>query len=219
VNAVIGIAFALLCATTMVLVRVAVPGEMRDPGVWITDPSLRRWVELGLQLVPLVAIVFLWFMAALRSRIATLENQFFSTLYLGSGFVFVAMLFAAGAVAHGILATFDGSTANPLQDSAYVFARSTDYALMNTFAAKAAAMFMSISSTIGHRSQTMLRYEYTLGYLFGLVLLVVITDSAWVFLLFPLWTLIVSVGFLRADARQERGPTVTVTAAASPTRV
>ena len=184
-DAVIGVVFAVLCTGSLGLIRVAVPSELHDPGIWLSDPGLRHWVDLGLQLARLVAIVFLWFMAALRSRLGSLDDPFFSTLFLGSGLLSAAMLFVSGAVARGILATFDGGSTNLLQDSAYVFARTTSYTLVNTFAVKAAAMFMFVCSTIGHRTGLMRRPEYMVGYLFGLVLLLVITDFAWIFVLFP----------------------------------
>ena len=45
-------------------------------------------------------------MAVLRNRIGLLEDRFFATVFLGSGLLFVAMLFAAVAVARGLLDTF-----------------------------------------------------------------------------------------------------------------
>ena len=160
--------------------------------------------------------MFLRFMAALRSRIGTLENQFFSTLYLGSGFLFVAMLFTSGAVARGVLSTFDEGSANLLQDDTYVLARTTAYALTNTFTVKAAAMFMFVSSTIGHRARQMRPHEYVIGYLLGLVLLLVMTDATWVFMLFPLWAIVVSVRLRRTETRQELEARATTEAAVEP---
>ena len=58
----------------------------------------------ALYLVPFAGIAFLWFLAALRRRIGRLEDQFFSTVFLGSGLMFVAMLFAASAAASAALA-------------------------------------------------------------------------------------------------------------------
>ena len=49
-------------------------------------------------LVPFTGIAFLWFMAVLRNRIGMLEDRFFATVFLGSGLLFISMLYAAAAV-------------------------------------------------------------------------------------------------------------------------
>ena len=66
-------------------------------------PALRRgssgsatWV-VALYLIPFAGVAFLWFLATLRRRIGRGEDQFLATVFLGSGFLFIAMLFAADA--------------------------------------------------------------------------------------------------------------------------
>jgi hypothetical protein len=43
--------------------------------------------------------MFLWFIAVVRDQVGAREDQFFATGFLGSGLIFVAMLFAAAALA------------------------------------------------------------------------------------------------------------------------
>jgi hypothetical protein len=43
--------------------------------------------------------MFLWFVAVIRDQIGEREDRFFATVFLGSGVIFVALLFAASAVA------------------------------------------------------------------------------------------------------------------------
>ena len=52
-------------------------------------------VALGLNPVPFAGIAFLWFIGVLRDRLGEFEDRFFSTVFLGSGFLFLAMLFAS----------------------------------------------------------------------------------------------------------------------------
>jgi hypothetical protein len=99
--AVSGIVFSALYIASLVLLRLAVPADPADPGEWLTDPDLRNWVHIALNLVPFTGIAFLWFMAVLRNRVGLLEDRFFATVFLGSGLLFVAMLFAAVAVSRG----------------------------------------------------------------------------------------------------------------------
>ncbi len=93
--AISGIVFAVLYMVSLVLIRIAVPADPTEPGLWLADPSFRSWVRVALDLVPFTGIAFLWFMAVLRNRIGVLEDRFFATVFLGSGLLFVAMLFAA----------------------------------------------------------------------------------------------------------------------------
>jgi hypothetical protein len=206
VDAIVGIVFAILFAASLVLVRIAVPADPRDPGVWLAEPGLRRWVELGLNLTPFVGLVFLWFMAGLRSRLGAREDQFFSTLFLGSGVLFVAMVFVAGALSRGALQTFEGERVDPLQSPTYLFARGTVYLFINIFAIKAAAMFMFVTSTIGRRTGLLPHGVALAGYAGGLLLLLIITDWPWIALVFPLWALLLSVQML-IEARQSQAVT------------
>jgi len=58
-------------------------------------------VLLGLGLVPFAGIAFLWFVGVVRDRIGEAEDRFFATVFLGSGLLFVGMLFVASAVPAG----------------------------------------------------------------------------------------------------------------------
>jgi hypothetical protein len=200
--AISGIVFAVLYMVSLVLIRLAVPADPTEPGEWLADPAFRNWVRIALNLVPFTGIAFLWFMAVLRNRIGLLEDRFFATVFLGSGLLFVAMLFAAVSVARGLLDTFAAGL--PDQSETYRFGRGMAYTLMNTFGTKMAAVFMFVTSTIGLRTAVLARWVSFLGFAFGLVLLLVFTEFAWIALVFPLWVLTVSTYILSAEFRQER---------------
>src|SRR6185503_4004702 len=95
--AVAGVLFALLMGSTLIIVRLAVPPYQRDAGVWLTDPRRVNAVRFAVHLVPFAGIAFLWFIGVLRNRLGELEDQFFATVFLGSGLLFVASLFASAA--------------------------------------------------------------------------------------------------------------------------
>jgi hypothetical protein len=78
------------------------------------------------------------------------------------------------------------------------------YALMNTFGMRMAAVFMFVTSSIGLRTAVLARWVSFVGFAVGLVLLLVITDFAWIALLFPCWVLLVSTWILIADFHQGR---------------
>ena len=199
VVAVSGVIFSALYVTSLVLVRLAVPADPKDPGVWLTDPTYRNWVRIALNLVPFTGIAFLWFMAVLRNRIGLREDRFFATVFLGSGLLFVAMLFAAVAVSRGLLETFATTGRLSADSETYAVGRAMAYALMNTFGMKMAAIFMFATSMIGLRTAVLARWVSLVGFALGLILLFVITNFAWIALVFPFWVLLVSTYILVAD--------------------
>jgi hypothetical protein len=98
-----GILFALLYSGSVVLIRLAVPSDLSDRSVWLRERS--GSVALALSLVPFSGIAFLWFMGVVRDRIGFREDQFLSTVFFGSGLLFLAMTFVSAALAGGLLAT------------------------------------------------------------------------------------------------------------------
>ena len=202
--AISGIVFAVLFIVSLVLIRLAVPADPHDPGVWLSDPVLRKKVILSLNLVPFAGLAFLWFMAVIRHHVGLLEDRFFATVFLGSGLLFVAMLFAAVAVARGLLDNFTGGDSPLVQSESYRVGRGMAYALMNTFGMRMAAVFMFVTSMIGLRTVVLPRWVSFIGFAFGLVLLLAITDFAWIALLFPLWVLLVSTYILVVNVRSEK---------------
>ena len=199
VVAVSGIIFSALYITSLVLVRLAVPADPKDPGIWLTDPTYRNWVRIALNLVPFTGLAFLWFMAVLRNRTGLLEDRFFATVFLGSGLLFIAMLFAAVAVSRGLLETFATASRFSADNETYAVGRTMAYALMNTFGMKMAAVFMIVTSTIGLRTAVLARWVSFVGIALGLLLLLVLPGFAWIALVFPFWVLLVSTYILMAD--------------------
>ncbi len=63
---------------------------------------------------------------------------------------------------------------------------------------------MFATSTIGLRTGVVARWVSYVGFALGLVLLLVITEFAWIALFFPLWVLLVSAYILYSDFQQER---------------
>ena len=102
--AVAGIIFSVLLIAALVLLRISVPANPAVPGAWLTDSRHRAQVAIALNLVPFAGIAFLWFIGVLRDRIGDREDRFFATVFLGSGLLFVAMIFAAAAIAGGLIA-------------------------------------------------------------------------------------------------------------------
>jgi hypothetical protein len=207
VVAISGMIFSTLFIASMVLVRIAVPADPDEPGEWLANSAVRDSVRYALHLVPFTGIAFLWFMGVLRNRVGLLEDRFFATVFLGSGLLFVATLFVAAAASEVMLYAFGSSTVAPRQSETYIVVRRMVYALINIFGVRMAAVFMFATSSIGLRTGFLARWLSYVGLAVGLVLLLAISDFAWIILLFPLWVLLVSTWVLIADFRQSRGTT------------
>jgi|LakMenEpi03Aug12_release.lakeMendotaPanAssembly.Ray.scaffolds.fasta_scaffold88054_3 hypothetical protein len=198
--AVSGLVFSILFTISLTLIRLAVPADPTDPGAWIAVSRLREMVRWGLYLVPFAGIAFLWFMAALRSRVGLLEDRYFATVFLGSGLIFVAMVFVAASLSGAILEIIlDGQIASTSET--YALSRRMSHSLMNVFGVKMAAVFMIVTSSIGIRTAFLPRWLVIVGYLLGIVLLLVITNFAWIALLFPLWVFLVSMYLLATEKK------------------
>ncbi|WP_328788526.1 MULTISPECIES: hypothetical protein [unclassified Streptomyces] len=193
-----GIAFALLLGAAIVLMRIAVPsGSAVDMPI---DQDKRWAVQVSLEIVPFAGIFFLWFMGALRAHTGAAEDRFVATVFLGSGFVFVATLFASAAAAGTVLA--EGTPSD--------FGRHYAYTLLATYAMRMAAVFALATSTIGRMLGVFPRPLALLGTVVGLVLLVIGSGVPWSELVFPLWALILSLYILRVRrGTTHRPPTPT----------
>lgn len=197
-----GIAFSLLLIASLALIRLSVPEDPTDAGAWLA----RGWrsVVLGLNLLPFAGIAFLWFIGVVRDRLGEREDRFFATVFLGSGLLFLAMLFASAAVAGGIMRVY-GATPGMLAESGmYGFGRAVTYEIMNVYAMKMAGVFMISTSTLSLRTGIVPRWMAYLGFACALFLLFSLGFFYWAPLVFPLWVLLISVHILLANLRTDR---------------
>jgi len=193
-----GIIFSALMITALVLLRISAPAHSADAGAWLTDPQRRAAVAIALNLVPFAGIAFLWFIGVLRDRIGEREDRFFATVFLGSGLLFVAMLFVAAAVAGGLIAI--ASSGLP-DGSTLALGRNVTSSLLNVYAMRMAAVFTLTTVTIARRTEIVSRWLTLAGLACALVLLVGVGISPWVELIFPAWILALSLDVLLAGRR------------------
>jgi hypothetical protein len=202
--AVAGIVFALLLTLALVLIRLSVPSDGVLDGSWFTDPGKRASLGLAINLVPFAGIAFLWFVGVIRDRIGQHEDRFFATVLLGSGLLFVAMLFAASAVAAGLRleATAGGATSSAT-DAWRIQARIASL-LLSVYAMRMAAVFTISVATVALRTNVIPKWLAVSGYASACLLLVSFGVSPWVQLLFPLWILILSIHILQRSWASSR---------------
>jgi MFS family permease len=201
--AVAGIIFSVFLTAALVLLRVSVPAHPAVPGLWLTDSHRRAEVAIALNLVPFAGIAFLWFVGVLRDRIGEREDRFFATVFLGSGLVFVAMIFVAAAIAGGLISAVSSS---PPGAGTLALGRIVTTTLVNVYAMRMAAVFTLTTVTIARRTEIVSRWLTVAGFVSALVLLIGIGFSPWVELLFPAWILALSIDILAAGLRPSARP-------------
>jgi hypothetical protein len=201
--AVAGIIFAVLFTISMVLMRLALPEELggTNAAAWLQGNETT--VTLALTLVPFAGIAFLWFMGVVRDRLGTLEDQFFSTVFFGSGLLFLAMVFASAAIAGGILESYAIEPDTLTNSGVLVFGRAVMYTISSVYAIRMAAVFMIALATIWMRTRVMPRVFVFLTYALALVLLVSSNVTAWLNLVFPTWVFVISIFILIVSLRGE----------------
>ena len=198
--AVAGILFTVLFTSSYVLIRLSIPANPADAGAWLEERV--GSVSLALSLLPFAGIAFLWFIGVVRDRLGNLEDQFFSTVFFGSGLLFLAMTFVSAALAAAVIATYALEHSRFIESGMYTFIRTAMYRITNVYAIKMAAVFMISLATIWVRTGLMPRLLAFLTYVLALGLLLIITSSLWVMLIFPGWVSVVSAYILVSNLRK-----------------
>jgi len=198
--AIAGMLFSLLLIAVFSLLRISVPADPQEPGSWLRTNS--NTIALALNLVPFAGIAFLWFIGVLRDSLGALEDRFFATVFLGSGLLFLSMLFTAAAAVGGILMAFAAQPEELINSATFHFARAATYNLVNIYMIKMAGVFMITVSTLAIYTGFASRWSAILGYVLALFLLIGSYYMSWSFVVFPLWVLLMSFLILRDNIRR-----------------
>ena len=201
--AIAGILFSVLVGTAFWLFWSSIPDDPQEVGGWLHGNSNR--VALAANLVPFSGIAFLWFIAVLRDRLGRMEDRFFVTVFLGSGLLFLAMLFTASAAVGAILAAFAAVPQQFIHSAAYHFARAFTYTIPNIYMIKVAGVFMITTSTVAIYTGLVPRWLAVLGYVLSIALLLGSYYVRWSFMVFPAWVFLLSVYIV---VEQLRAPAV-----------
>jgi len=197
--AIAGILFAVLYGTSWILIRLAIPGDALGGSAWLEDQA--RNLSLAMSLIPFAGISFLWFMGVVRDRMGLHEDQFFSTLFSGGGYLYLGLTFASAAVIGSVLVLYVSDPSTLTSSGVYSLALVISNRLNSVYAMRMAGMFMFVLGTIWVRTGVMPRWLALVTYLLAAVLLISIGFTPWVVLIFPAWVLVISVTILVLNYR------------------
>ena len=201
-GAIAGIIFAVLFAVSATILRQTMGDVANDTGAWLTEDT--ESFKIALALIPFAGLAFLWFIAVARERLGRFEDQFFSTVFIGSGLLFLAMVFAGAATAGAMVAAAANDPAGFASSTTYDYARQTVTQILAVYALRMAAIFQLSQASLWLRTRVMPRWMALVTIVVALLLLFVFTQSWWVVLVFPAWVLLVSIYILIAQPAQEQ---------------
>jgi hypothetical protein len=202
-----GLGAAVLLSLSVYLLR-------RQPGVggsskdlnWYADSGNRFTVFLGLNLAPFGVVAFLWFMAVIRRRLGDREDQFFSTVFLGSGIAFGLLTIAAAvcAAAPTLVVHFGGEAS--LDESTIALAHGLWFGLWGVSASRLIGVFMAATSTIGMRFGALPKWLSRLGFVLGALLGLTGAFAGPLDFLFAAWLVVVSLTLLLSHRNGPAAP-------------
>jgi hypothetical protein len=193
-GAIAGILFAVLFGVSVTIITSAMAGVTRETGAWLETGAAEFKFALGL--MPFAGLFFLWFIAVARERLGRFEDQFFATVFIGSGLLFLAMMFAAAASAGAIVASYAVDPSGFASSTTYLYARLIIAQIFNVYALRMAAVFLISQATLWMRTGVMPKWMALITYAVALVLLFIVTQASWVVMVFPAWVFLVSVYIL-----------------------
>lgn len=183
--------FALLFGAVLVLMRTALPDGEQLGAQWVAGSKGR--LRVAIVLMPFAGIAFLWFIGVVRDGLGALEDKFFATVFIGSGLLFLGMIFVSTTVGAGLLASREFLGEGGQRTEVAAFGQELLTVLSNTYALRMAAVFMISLATIWLRTALMPRWLVVVSYLAALCLLVASDTTSWITVAFPVWVLVVSV--------------------------
>ncbi|MGY4710847.1 hypothetical protein ACXDF8_15015 [Mycolicibacterium sp. CBM1] len=186
-----GVVFAVLFGANLILIRSSLPEGAQPGSQWLDAASGK--MRIAAVLMPFAGIAFLWFIGVVRDGFGRFEDKFFSTVFLGSGLLFLAMMFVTSSIGAGLSGSNSAVGSDALGHSEVaVFGQMVVLALSKTYALRMAAVFMISLATIWLRTELMPRWLVIVSYVLAVALMIASDISMWLTLAFPFWVLVVS---------------------------
>jgi len=200
-----GIAYGVLTIVAWYLMAQDRNGlaEATDPYAYYTESGFDGASVAGLYLLPFAAILFLWFIVALRGWIRGTQhrrNMLISDLQLVSGVVFTAV-FLVGAAAVATSVVVAGSGSNELTIASLRGLAGFGSTLMVVMGVRMAAIFVIATASLGMTTGVLPRWFNFVSYGFGLILMLTPVVEEDFIVAFPVWVIVLSVILLYHLAR------------------
>jgi hypothetical protein len=196
--AIAGLVFAVTSTIAMALLGSSPNLSAQDSEivVWYSDAANRALLTTGLSLSIVSSISFLWFVAVIRRRVGDREDQFFATVFLGSGILLTAIMLTGTAALATPAITVDLANGRVPDASTLNAMSGLGTTLILVVLLRIQAVFVVSTSTLTLRSHAFSRWLSYLGYGIALVMFLIPILTEPVGLAFPIWVGILSIALL-----------------------
>lgn len=185
-----------------IIIRLSLPSEPADIGNNLLD-DYAGTISLILGSLTIAGIAFLWFMGVARDLLGHLEDQFLSTVSLGSGLIFLVLIFIWAAIGGALLDSYSRDAGVLIGSGTYSVGRALMAQIAGIYAMRMAGVYVFSSGTIWLRTGVMPRWLAIITWGTALVLWLAGGLFWWAQLVFPAWVLLVSVYILITNRRDE----------------
>jgi hypothetical protein len=214
--AIAGVTFAaLLCAALLLLDRLpSLDAPTLDYLRFYLDGA-GTLVTIGVYLVPLAGLAFLWFMFALREALGRQEGEsMMNGLQLATGVAFLCLLFAGTAAVASAALLQHRTGVFPLNMETIRAHTGLGYTLVFLYGVRMAGAFMIATTTLAARRGLMPRWLTLASYAAAAVLLIAASNQPAVLIVMPAWTLVISLA-VWTGCRRAASPTPSTTTKAT----
>lgn len=166
--AIAGLIFSVLLITQLVLTY----SFGRETPVILEPDFLENWsgaTSVVLSIVPFSGIAFLWFTGVIRDWLGEREDRFFSTIFFGSGIIFVVMLFIYAAVLGAIYSSYALADELAMEKEIIIFGFALISRVLGNYALRMAGVYMLSIGTLWTRTGHAPRWLVVLTYIVPLV--------------------------------------------------
>ena len=200
--AIAGLVFSVLMGAVIILIQGSFPTDPTDiSGDWLEKNA--DIVTLAIGFVPIAGIAFLWFMGVTRDLLGHLEDQFFSTIFTGSGLLFLGMIFIWAAIGGTLLYGYSVNPGLLIEGGFYMIGRRLMVEIIAVFAMSMAGTYVFSSGSIWLRTGVVPRWLAILTWAVAAALWLSAILGWWVQLIFPVWVFLISVYILSVSQRDK----------------
>lgn len=193
--AVAGVVYAVLTIGGLLLLAQFPSLDQSDEEItsWFENSANQSSLILGLNLVAVSSVAFLWFVAVIRRRVGDLEDRFFGTVFLGSGIAYIAIWLVAGAVLAGPAVATSVLDSGSVTEGSASLAAGIGAGLLLVVAPRVQAVFVLTTSAVILRSRVLPRWLAIVGYVVAIAMFLFPLVADPIGLVFPIWVAVVSV--------------------------
>ena len=148
-------------------------------------------VRTGLYLMPFMVVTFLWFIGVARTQFGRHEDQLFTTVFLGTGYLSMAMVLVGAGLATAAAAK--GSGIGQLDAATRSLLARTIWVFWYVLAPKVGGCFILVTTSLLFRVKFLPKWLTAVSVVVGYATLLAVTRFSWSLYALPCWVAAISL--------------------------